>query len=87
MLVIAGAESFLAGVLEGASRVRVSPFVLKAQAVGAAWSAGTINDVAVGGVLIGVSLLGAGATLAFGLRDLVRTAGQRSEQASAESAS
>jgi hypothetical protein len=64
----------------------ISPFVMKAQAVGAAWSPGTINDVAVGGVLIGVSLLGTGATLALGVCDLVRAAGQRSEHASAESA-
>jgi hypothetical protein len=42
--------------------------------------------VAVGGVLIAISLLGAGAILAFGLRDLVRAAGQRSEHVSAESA-
>ena len=64
----------------------ISPFVMKAQAAGAMWSAPTINDVAVGGLLIAVSLCGFCLTLGFGLRDLIRAAGQRSEQAPGEPA-
>ncbi len=54
--------------------IAVAPFVLSIQPLGAHWLNSTINDVGVGGVLIGVSLLGIVLHVAFGLRDLVSTA-------------
>ena len=59
---------------------------MKAQAVRAAWSAATINDVAVGGILVAVSLCAVCITLGLGLRDLIHAASQRSEQAPGEPA-
>ena len=64
----------------------ISPFVMKAQAAGATWSAATINNVAVGGLLATVALCGFCLTLGLGLRDLIHAAGQRSEQAPGEPA-
>ncbi len=54
--------------------VAVAPFVLSIQTLGAGWLNSTINDVAVGSVLIGASLLGIVLHVAFGLRDLVSAA-------------
>lgn len=51
--------------------ITVAPFVLSIQPLGGSWLNSTINDVAVGGILIGVSLLGIVLHFAFGLRDLV----------------
>lgn len=65
----------------------VAPFVMKAQAVGAAWSAGTINDVAAGGVLVFASLGGACIILGLALRDLIRAARVRPAQPAGEQAS
>ena len=64
----------------------ISPFVMKAQAAGTTWSTATINDVAVGGLLIAVSSCAVCITLGLGLRDLIHAAGQRSEQAPGEPA-
>jgi hypothetical protein len=64
----------------------ISPLVMKAQAAGASWSAATINNVAVGGLLTTVALCGFCLTLGLGLRDLIHAAGQRSEQTPGESA-
>ena len=64
----------------------ISSSVMKAQAAGAAWSAATINNVAVGGILVAVSLCGVCSTLGLGLRDLIHAAGQRSEQVPGEPA-
>jgi hypothetical protein len=54
--------------------IAVAPFVLSIQPLGAHWRNSTINDVAVGGALIGVSLLGIVLHVACGLRDLVSAA-------------
>jgi hypothetical protein len=62
----------------------ISPFIMKAQPVGAMWSRGTINDVVVGAILAIAALGGIGAYLALGLRDLVRAAEQRSEETAAQ---
>lgn len=64
----------------------VSPFAMNAQATGVGWNTGTINNVAVGGILMGVSLVGICVTLALGLRDLMRATSRPSEQTPAESA-
>lgn len=64
----------------------IAPFVMKAQSVGAAWSPGTINDVAVGGVLIFVALGGACITAALSLRDAVRAAAARPADETGEQA-
>lgn len=52
----------------------LAPFVLSIQPPGAHWLNSTISDVAVGGILIGVSLLGIVIHAALGLRDLVTAA-------------
>jgi uncharacterized Tic20 family protein len=52
----------------------VSPFALQSQPVGGAWIASTVNNVATGGVLFAVSLIGILAILALSLRDLVHAA-------------
>ncbi len=56
--------------------IGVAPFFLSIQPLGAHWLNSTINDVAVGGFLITVSLLGIVLHVAFGLRDLVSAATQ-----------
>ena len=50
----------------------ISPWVMETQVSGAVWSPGTINNLAAGGILIGVSLVGIGASLGLALRDAVR---------------
>ena len=85
-LITPGVATLLLSFIVGLWMV-ISPFVLKAQPVGAMWSPGTINDVAAGGLLIAVSLAGVCITLGLGLRDLVHAASQRSEQAPSEPAS
>jgi hypothetical protein len=52
----------------------VSPFALQSQPVGSAWIGSTVNNVATGGILIGVALAGILGILALGLRDLMRAA-------------
>ena len=84
-LIVPGTVALLMTFIVGLWMV-ISPFVMKAQAVGAAWSAATINNVAVGGLLIAVALCGFCLTLGLGLRDLIHAAGQRSEQEPGEPA-
>jgi cytochrome c oxidase assembly factor CtaG len=52
--------------------VTLSPFAMATQPSGQPWIASTINTVAIGGVLMVVSLLGILAYLALALRDLIR---------------
>lgn len=54
--------------------VTMSPFVMQTQPSGGHWIASTINDVVLGGVLMGVSLLGILIYMLFALRDLLREA-------------
>lgn len=69
----------------------MSPFVMTTQPSGQHWTASTINNVAIGGVLMVVSLLGILAYLALALRDLLREAqakqeaGQEADQEAASS--
>ena len=55
----------------------ISPFVLEHQPAGAGWTRETVNNVAAGALLIGVSLLGVFLYLALALRDAVRAANER----------
>ena len=57
----------------------ISPFAMTTQPSGHPWIASTINTVALGGVLIVVSLLGILGYMALGLRDLLREAQARQE--------
>jgi len=50
----------------------MSPFVLTGQPTGQHWIASTINNVAIGGVLMVVSLLGILSYMGLALRDLIR---------------
>lgn len=50
----------------------VSPFALQHQPAGAAWTRETINNVAAGGLLTVVSLLGIAVYLALTLAEVVR---------------
>ena len=52
----------------------LSPFAMQTQSSGQHWSASTINNVALGGILMVVSLLGILGYMAFALRDLLREA-------------
>ena len=57
----------------------ISPFAMTTQPSGQPWIASTINTVALGGVLMIVSLLGIVGYMALGLRDLLREAQARQE--------
>ena len=52
----------------------MSPFAMQTQSSGQHWSASTINNVALGGILMVVSLLGILSFMGFALRDLLREA-------------
>jgi hypothetical protein len=52
----------------------MSPFAMTTQPSGHHWIASTINNVAVGGTLMVVSLFGILAYMILGLRDLIREA-------------
>jgi hypothetical protein len=54
--------------------VIISPFVMQTQPTGEHWIASTINNVVLGGILMGVSLLGILGYMLFALRDLPREA-------------
>ncbi len=54
--------------------IAIAPFVLSIQPAGAHWLHSTIDDVATGGVLIVVSLVGIVLHAALGMRDLVSAA-------------
>lgn len=64
----------------------MSPFAMQTQTSGQHWSASTINNVALGGILMVVSLLGILGYMGFALRDLLREAQakQAAEQAARE---
>jgi cytochrome c oxidase assembly factor CtaG len=66
----------------------MSSFVMQTQSSGQHWSASTINNVALGGILMVVSLLGILSFMGFSLRDLMREtqARQLAEQAAREEA-
>ena len=66
--------------------VTMSPFAMTTQPSGQHWTASTINNVTIGGVLMVVSLLGILAYLALALRDLIREA-QAKQEADQETAS
>ncbi|HEX6556975.1 MAG TPA: hypothetical protein VF026_29705 [Ktedonobacteraceae bacterium] len=57
----------------------ISPFAMTTQPSGQPWIASTINTVALGGVLMIVSLLGILGYMGLGLRDLLREAQARQE--------
>jgi cytochrome c oxidase assembly factor CtaG len=52
----------------------MSAFAMQTQSSGQHWVASTINNVALGGILMVVSLLGILSFMAFALRDLLREA-------------
>jgi cytochrome c oxidase assembly factor CtaG len=54
--------------------VFISPFAMTTQPSGIHWIPSTINNVAVGGVLMIVSLFGILAYMVLGLRDIIREA-------------
>lgn len=64
----------------------MSPFAMQTQPSGQHWSASTVNNVVLGGILMVVSLLGVLAFMGFALRDLLREAQakQLAEQAASE---
>jgi hypothetical protein len=64
----------------------LSPFAMTTQPSGQHWTASTINNVTIGGVLLVVSLLGILGYLALALRDLIREA-QAKQEADQETAS
>ena len=66
----------------------MSPFAMQTQSSGQHWSASTINNVTLGGILMVVSLLGILSFMGFALRDLMREAQARqlAEQAAREEA-
>ncbi|MGH2494747.1 MAG: hypothetical protein ACRDIV_08575 [Ktedonobacteraceae bacterium] len=66
----------------------ISPFAMTTQPSGQHWIASTVNNVALGGILMVVSLLGILGFMAFALRDLMREAQakQLAEQAAREEA-
>lgn len=64
----------------------ISPFAMTTQPSGQPWSASTINTVALGGVLMVVSLFGILGYLALALRDLIRET-QAKQEANQETAS
>ncbi len=59
--------------------VTMSPFAMTTQPSGLPWIASTINNVALGAILMVVSLVGILAYLALALRDLLREAQARQE--------
>lgn len=63
----------------------IAPDWVGYQPHGAAWLAATDNDVMVGAVLFGVSILGLFAQVAFGLRDLADHQAERAAALSRES--
>ena len=52
----------------------MSPFAMTTQPSGQHWTASTINNVTLGGILMVVSLLGILGYMGFALRDLLREA-------------
>lgn len=54
--------------------VSISPFAMTTQPSGQHWTASTINNVTLGGILMVVSLLGILSYMGFALRDLMRDA-------------
>jgi hypothetical protein len=54
--------------------VFISPFAMTTQPSGIHWIPSTINNIAVGGVLMIVSLFGILAYMTLGLRDIIRAA-------------
>lgn len=70
-LMTGGIYLLLLAVMAGVWMI-ISPFAMDTQAMGAGWSAATINNVVVGGTLIGSALVGASVTLALQVRELAR---------------
>ena len=66
----------------------ISPFAMTTQPSGQHWSASTVNNVTLGGILMVVSLLGILSFMVFALRDLLREAQakQLAEQAARDEA-
>ena len=52
----------------------MSPFAMQTQTSGQHWSASTVNNVVLGGILMVISLLGILTFMGFALRDLLREA-------------
>ncbi len=75
-LISPGIYALVVTLLAGAWLV-ISPWVTQTQRAGSVWSPGTVNNLATGGILIAVSVLGIALILALTLRDLVRAAQQR----------
>ena len=67
---------FLAGIW-----LLMSSFVMTGQPVGQHWIASTVNTVVLGGILMVVSLSGIVGFMVFALRDLLREAQAKREQA------
>jgi hypothetical protein len=55
----------------------MSPFAMQTQSSGQHWSASTVNNVVLGGILVLVSLLGILGFMGLALRDLLREAQAR----------
>ena len=64
----------------------MSPFAMTTQPSGQPWIASTINNAAIGGVLMVVSLLGILGYMALALRDLLRET-QAKQEANEQTAS
>ncbi len=67
------ALTFLGGIW-----LSLAPFVLQIQPAGMPWLPSTVNDVAAGGLLITISLLGILAYLALSLNDVIQAARRHS---------
>lgn len=65
---------FLAGIW-----LLISPFIMSSQPSGVHWTASTINNITIGGVMIIVSLLGILGYMGFALRDLIRESQAKQE--------
>ena len=80
-----GVVALLLMMVAGAWMV-IAPFAIGFQPTGGAWMTATKNDVAVGGLLLVVALLGTLAYVMFGLKGLVRAAALRRVEVEAEPA-
>jgi hypothetical protein len=65
----------------------MSPFAMTTQPAGAHWIASTINNVTLGAILMGVSLLGILGYMFFALRDVTREAQTKQAAEEAEASS
>ena len=58
----------------------IAPFAMQTQPAGGSWQDWTINEVAAGGLLIALSLLGTLVPIALALRSAIKGMEERSQQ-------